>query len=306
MRRVVSVSLGSSKRDKTSRVTILGQEFEISRIGTDGDMKRFAELIRELDGKVDAIGLGGIDRYLWVGNRRYTFRDADKLARIAKITPVVDGSGVKNTLERRTIEFLNEQGIVEFGNAKVLVVCAVDRFGMAQTIAGLSKRVIFGDLMFNVGIPVPMRSYKTVKVLGYILLPIITRLPFQWFYPTGEKQDKSEPKYEKYYRWADVIAGDFLIIKRTMPTVESGALEGKVIITQTVTPEDTEMMIDRRVKMLVTSTPCYDGRYYATNVFEGVLITLLGKKPEDMTTADYEELLERMQWQPTITKFFED
>lgn len=306
MRRVVSVSLGSSKRDKTSRVTILGQEFEISRIGTDGDMKRFAELIREFDGKVDAIGLGGIDRYLWVGNRRYTFRDADKLARIAKITPVVDGSGVKNTLERRTIEFLNEQGIVEFGNAKVLVVCAVDRFGMAQTIAGLSKRVIFGDLMFNVGIPVPMRSYKTVKVLGYILLPIITRLPFQWFYPTGEKQDKSEPKYEKYYRWADVIAGDFLIIKRTMPTVESGALEGKVIITQTVTPEDTEMMIDRRVKMLVTSTPCYDGRYYATNVFEGVLITLLGKKPEDMTTADYEELLERMQWQPTITKFFED
>jgi len=306
MRRVVSVSLGSSKRDKTSQVTILGQEFEISRIGTDGDMKRFAELIRELDGKVDAIGLGGIDRYLWVGNRRYTFRDADKLARIAKITPVVDGSGVKNTLERRTIEFLNERGIVEFGNAKVLVVCAVDRFGMAQTIAGLSKRVIFGDLMFNVGIPVPMRSYKTVKVLGYMLLPIITRLPFRWFYPTGEKQDKNEPKYEKYYRWADVIAGDFLIIKKTMPTVESGALEGKIIITQTVTSEDTEMMIDRRVKILVTSTPCYDGRYYATNVFEGVLITLLGKKPEDMTTADYEELLERMQWQPTITKFFED
>lgn len=306
MRRVVSVSLGSSKRDKTSRVTILGQEFEISRIGTDGDIKRFAELIRELDGKVDAIGLGGIDRYLWVGNRRYTFRDADRLARIAKVTPVVDGSGVKNTLERRTIEFLNEQGIIEFGNAKVLVVCAVDRFGMAQTIAGLSKRVIFGDLMFNVGIPVPMRSYKTVKVLGYLLLPIITRLPFRWFYPTGEKQDKNEPKYEKYYRWADVIAGDFLIIKQTMPTVESGALEGKIIITQTVTPEDTEMMIDRRVRMLVTSTPCYDGRYYATNVFEGVLITLLGKKPEDMTTADYEELLERMQWQPTITKFFED
>jgi len=303
MRRVVSVSLGSSKRDKTSQVTILGQEFEISRIGTNGDMKRFAELIRELDGKVDAIGLGGIDRYLWVGNRRYTFRDADKLARIAKITPVVDGSGVKNTLERRTIEFLNERGVVDFGTAKVLVVCAVDRFGMAQTIAGISKNVIFGDLMFNIGVPIPMRSYKTVKVLGYMLLPIITRLPFQWFYPTGEKQDKSEPRYEKYYQWADVVAGDFLIIKRTMPTTESGALEGKIIITQTVTPEDTEIMTDRRVKMLVTSTPCYDGRYYATNVFEGIIVTLLDKKPEEMTAADYEELLERMQWRPTITKF---
>ncbi len=306
MKRVVSVSLGSSKRDKTSRAIILGQEFEISRIGTDGNMKRFAELIRELDGKVDAIGLGGIDRYLWVGNRRYTFRDADKLAHIAKTTPVVDGSGVKNTLERRTIEFLNKQGVVDFGAAKVLVVCAVDRFGMAQTIADLSRKVIFGDLMFNIGIPIPMRSYKTVKVLGYIFLPIITRLPFKWFYPTGEKQEKIEPRYEKYYRWADVIAGDFLIIKRTLPIAESGALEGKIIITQTLTPEDTELMNNRKVKMLVTSTPCYEGRYYATNVFEGVLVTLMGKKPEEVTAADYEELLERMKWQPTITKFFDD
>ncbi len=91
------------------------------------------------------------------------------------------------------------------------------------------------------------------------------------------------------------------MIKRTMPTVESKALEGKVIITNTVTPEDTKMMIDRNVKMLVTSTPCYDGRYYPTNAFEGVLITLIDKKPEETTSRDYEELLKQMNWRPTIT-----
>ncbi len=301
MKRVVSVSLGSSKRDKTSQATILGQEFEISRIGTDGDMNRFAELMAELDGKVDAIGLGGIDRYVWIDDRRYTFRDAEKLARIAKTTPVVDGSGVKNTLERRTIEFLQDNNIVDFRDRKVLVVCAVDRFGMAQTIAKLTKKVVFGDLMFNVGVPIPMKSYSAVRFLGGALLPIVTRLPFQWFYPTGEKQDKNEPKYENYYRWAEIIAGDYLIIGRTMPTAESGILEGKTIITNTVTAEDTRKLIDRKVRLLATSTPCYDGRYYATNVFEGVLITLLGKGPEEVTAADYEELLKQMNWRPTIT-----
>jgi hypothetical protein len=301
MKRVVSVSLGSSKRDKTSQVTILGEEFEISRVGTDGDMKRFGELIAELDGKVDAIGLGGIDRYLWVDDRRYTVRDADRLAKIAKVTPVVDGSGVKNTLERRTIQYLQDNGLVDFADKNVLVVCAVDRFGMAQAIAKLTKRVIFGDLMFSLGVPVPMRSYRAVRRAAKTLLPIVTRVPFQWLYPTGEKQDKSEPKYQKYYQWADVIAGDFLIIKRTMPTVESGILEGKVIVTNTVTAEDTRAMIDRKVRMLVTSTPLYDGRYYATNVYEGVLITLLGKRPEDVTVADYDDLLERLKWRPTIT-----
>ena len=75
-----------------------------------------------------------------------------------------------------------------------------------------------------------------------------------------------------------------------------------MIITNTVTAEDKQMLTDHKVKLLVTATPEYDGRYYATNVFEGVLVTLLGKKPEDVTVDDYEALLARMGWKPTISK----
>ncbi len=200
MKHVVSVSLGSSKRDKLSRATILDQEFEISRVGTDGDMKKFAQMIKDLDGKVDAIGLGGTDRYLWVDDRRYTFHDIDRIAQNAKISPIVDGSGVKNTLERKTIEYIHENHIVDFTDKKVLMVCAVDRFGMAQSIAKLTKNVVFGDLMFSLGVPVPMKSYSAVRVVASILLPIVTRLPFQWFYPTGEKQEKTAPKYGQVLR----------------------------------------------------------------------------------------------------------
>jgi len=176
-----------------------------------------------------------------------------------------------------------------------------DRFGMAQAIAKLTKNIIYGDLMFNIGVPVPMRSYSALRAVASALLPIITRVPFQWVYPTGEKQDKTEPKYQNYYEWADVIAGDYLIIKRTMPTIESGILEGKIIITNTVTPEDTKMMIERKVKLLTTSTPCYEGRYIATNLYEGILITLMGKRPDEVTAADYDDLLQRLNWRPTIT-----
>lgn len=302
MKRVVSVSLGSSKRDKTSQMEMLGQSFEISRVGTDGDMEKFAQMVRKLDGNVDAIGMGGIDRYVWTDKRRYTFRDAERLASNAKITPVVDGSGVKNTLERKTIEYLQDNGLVDFGKSKVLVMSAVDRFGMAQTVARLSKRVVYGDFMFALGIPIPMRSYGAVRVAAATLLPIICRLPFQWLYPTGEKQENAVPKHTKYYQWADVIAGDYLFIKKTMPTIESGALAGKVIVTNTVTEEDKQMLIDRKVKLLVTATPEYDGRHYATNVLEGVLITLLGKRPEDVSVEDYEALLVKLNWKPTISE----
>ena len=300
MKRVVSVSLGSSRGDKTAAATFLGGEFEISRIGTNGDMARFAELVRELDGKVDAIGLGGIDRYLVAGRRRYTIRDADRLARNAKKTPVVDGSGIKNTLERQTVEWLQQQGIIDFSDKNVLLVCAVDRFGMAEVLSRLAKNVVYGDLMFNVGLPIPMRSWTTVRVVGFLMLPVIVRLPFKWLYPTGEKQDVITPKHEKYFRWADVIAGDYKIIGRYMPPPESGALAGKTLITNTLTPGDLENLKERGVRMVVTSTREFDGRTFATNVVEGIIVTLAGKRPEEMSPQDYLDILQKLDWQPTV------
>ena len=302
MKRVVSVSLGSSKGDKTVRAVLLGEEFEISRIGTNGDTKRFAEMVCELDGNVDAIGLGGIDRYLFAGKRRYTIRDAENLARNAKKTPVVDGSGIKNTLERETIEWLDREKIIDFSTKNVLLVSAVDRFGMGEVISKLAKSAVYGDLMFAVGVPIPMRSWMTVRIVGALLLPIIVKLPFKWLYPTGEKQDEITPKYEKYFRWADVIAGDYKLIGRYMPTPESGALKGKTVITNTLTPNDLENLKARGVDTVATSTRDFDGRTFATNVVEGIIITLAGKRPEEMTPDDYLEILRKLDWKPTVRK----
>lgn len=300
MKKVVSVSLGSPKGDKKVNATLLGEEFEISRIGTNGDFKKFAELMRELDGNVDAISLGGIDLYLVADKRRYVIRDAAKLALNAKKSPVVDGSGIKNTLERETIEWLQRDGIIDFKDKKVLVVSGVDRFGMAETISRLAKSVVYGDLMFSIGIPIPIKTWGGLQLVGRTLLPIVCQLPFQWIYPIGEKQEKITPKYENWFQWADVIAGDYKIIGRYMPPPESGALEGKTVITNTLTPADVENLRSRGVKMLATSTREFDGRTFGTNVLEGIIITLAGKRPEDMKPEDYLEVLKKMDWKPEV------
>jgi hypothetical protein len=301
VKRVVSVSLGSPKGDFRVNTTLLGEDFEISRIGTNGDMRRFAELIRELDGNVDAIGLGGIDLYLYApGGKKYTIRYAAKLAANAKVTPVVDGSGIKNTLERETFEWLQREGIIDFANKNVLVVCGVDRFGMAEAAARLSKSVIYGDLMFNCGIPIPITSYRMLGILAHTFLPLICILPFQWLYPIGEKQEQTVPKHEKYFQWADVVAGDNKIIKRFMPSPQSGALVGKTVITNTLTPSEVEALKARGVKQMVIYTKEFNGRTIATNVVEGILVALAGKRPEEMTAEDYSDLLKKLGWGPQL------
>jgi hypothetical protein len=296
VKHIVSVSLGSSTRDKRSEVVIAGEPFLIERVGTDGDLERFQQMFAELDGKVDALGIGGADLYIWVGNRRYTFRSIQRLVSIGTKTPVVDGSGLKNTLEREALRWIQEHRVIDFSRSTVLLVAAVDRFGMAQELAQLARRVIYGDLVFAVGLPIPIRSYRTVEALGRLLLPMITRLPFQWFYPTGEKQEKRTPRAERLFHEADVIAGDWHYIRRYMPD----RIPDKTVITNTVRKADIEFLRAAGAARVITTTPVIDGESFATNVMEGVIVALTGRRPETLTPDDYRAALCQLNWSPSV------
>jgi len=299
---VVSVSLGSSSRNKCVEVEILGTQFFIERIGTDGDLRAFSEMFTKLDGQVDALGVGGADIFVVVGDRKYEFRQISKLVSGTKNTPVVDGSGLKHTLERATIEFLQEQGIVDFRKESALLVSAVDRFGMAQALDKIGGRIVYGDLLFGMGVPIPIRSYTGVKRIGKLLLPIVTRLPFKWFYPTGQKQEIRKPKFPKIWNEATVIAGDTLLIKR----FAAENLQDKTIITQTVRKADLEWMRKAGVRRVITTTPVMGGETFATNVMEAVLVVLIGKPLGKVTEEDYLQKLRELHWRPNVMDLTQD
>lgn len=288
------MSLGSSKRNKSEEIDLLGETFSIGRVGVDGDLKTFAKLFRDLDGKVDAIGVGGADLYLWIRDRRYTFRQIRDLVSGATHTPVVDGSGLKNTLESKLIHTLQSSGEIDFSDKSCLLMSAVDRFGMALALSQVSKSVVYGDLMFGIGLPIPLRSYRAVERLGKLILPIITQLPFKWFYPTGEKQEERTPKFESTFAKADIICGDWHFIRRYSPD----NLTDKIVITNTLRKADIELLKKAGVQRAYTSTPNIGGESFGTNVMEGVLVALLGKRPEALTTADYEGALAKLDWKP--------
>ena len=293
MRRIVSVSIGSSQRDSKAVVTVCGEEFSIERIGTDGDMQKAIALIRELDGKVAAFG---IDLYLYGGKRRYILREAKQIARAAQVTPMVDGSGLKNTLERRAIEDLAKASPGMFKGKNVLLTCAVDRFGMAQALQDTGSEVLYGDVMFALGISLPIYRLNILQAVISVLAPLAVQLPFTWLYPTGSKQEESpdKNKYTKYYAWADVIAGDYHMIRKYMPD----DLTGKTLITNTITPGDVEFLRQRHVRELITTTPNIEGRSFGTNVMEALLVALLNKPLAEITPEDYNRMLDKIGFVP--------
>ncbi|HNT24309.1 MAG TPA: hypothetical protein PKM21_08085 [Anaerolineales bacterium] len=295
MKRAVSISIGSSKRNKAVEVELLGEKVSIERIGTDGSMEKAAQLYGELDGKVDAFGVGGADLGVMVDDKWYPLYSVQPMVRLIKQTPVVDGTGLKNTLENRLAPFIEAKIGDYVKEKKVFLATGSDRWGMTVSFAQAGYEAIYGDLMFTLGLPIPIRSLAAVKRLAAMLMPIAGRLPFEWVYPTGDKQEQRIPRWQKYYEWGSVIAGDCHYLKRHLPE----RLPGKVIATNTTTPEDIEIFRKAGIKYLITSTPVLQGRSFGTNMMEAALIAVAGKGRK-LSNAELNEMLDQLGLEPQL------
>ena len=300
MKKILSISLGSSSRDHSTVHEFLGEQCEISRKGYNADFKAALAAYKEFDGKVDAFGIGGVEFYLGVAGRRYYFREVKHIRKAIKKSKAGDGNGVKGLLVKRALVALeaklNEEGKTLKG-MKALKTNAVDRYVMAEALVDAGCDVTFGDFMFSLGLPIPVRSLRGVRIIAAILLPFITQFPFKWFYPLGSAQDKPpEPKWEKYYNEADLLAGDFNSIRAYMPD----DLSGKIVLTNTTTAKNVEELRERGLHILVTSTPRLEGRSFGTNVMEATLRALIDKPDDQITEADFIDLIERIPLLPNI------
>jgi hypothetical protein len=297
MKRAVSVSLGSSKRDKAVEVELLGEKVRIERIGTNGDMEKAARLYKELDGQVDAFGVGGADLGLMVDTKWYLLHSVKPMVRFIEKTPVVDGTGLKINLECKAADYLNAkipEYIAQHGK-KAFIMTGADRWGLARGFLDTGYEGTFGDLMFSLGVPIPLHTAKQLKTLAALLMPIAGRIPFKWVYPTGEKQEERKPKHGNIFHWATVTAGDCHYIKRYMPD----DMEGKVIVTNTTTSVDIDLFRQTGVKYLVTATPVLEGRSFGTNMMEAALIAVSGKN-RPLTHAEINELLDQLNFEPQL------
>jgi hypothetical protein len=255
----------------------------------------------EIDGQVDAFGLGGFDLYLCYKNNKYIFREAYNAVKDVKITPVADGTGVKKTLEKMAVRYLHDKGIIN-NQMKVLIPSAVSRYFLFEAFKELGYQVKWGDIAFSLDIG--KKAYSStlaMDILAYSLLPIMVKIPFKWLYPVGETQDIIVPKFKKMYDEADIIAGDFHYIYKYL----ADDMTGKIILTNTLTSDELGDLKARNVKMIVTTTPEFEGRSFATNVIEALACALLQKKPTEIQNQEFIDLFHQLNFIPRIVNLKE-
>jgi hypothetical protein len=295
MKKAVSISLGSSERDKKVIVSLNGVAIEIHRRGTDGDVEKARQLFTELDGQVDCLSVGGVDLYLPLGDKEYPLYAALDLVKGVKSTPVVDGRGLKHTLERRVFELAKPllPELPRFRQAFVPVV--VDRLGLGEAASEVSDHLVVGDLMVALGIPIPIHGMETYYKVARWLLPVVSHFPMSMLFYGSNKKEEYRPKFVKYWTESDLLAGDFLFMRKYIPE----RLDGKWVVTNTTTEKNVALLKERGVRVLITTTPRYEGRSFGTNMMEAALTAYAGLG-RVLTKAELNQLIDELKLAPCV------
>ena len=290
----VSISLGDPSRDKNVVVVFKGTSIRIERIGTGGDTQKAYRLFCEMDGKVDALSLGGMDFYVRLDGKDYPIHAARRLVSGVKKTPLVDGRLLKYALEKQVFRLI-QPVLGETPHFRTaLIPTSVDRIGLAEAVESVSDRLVIGDLMFTLGLPIPVWGLARFKILAKILLPIIGFLPLSMIVPPGTRGEEYHPKHEAYWKMADLIAGDMHYILTYSPM----DLSGKMIITNTTTEANIAALRKRGVRHAFTTTPVYEGRSFGVNAMEAALVAY-ADKGRTLSIAELDTLIIELDLHPS-------
>jgi hypothetical protein len=62
------------------------------------------------------------------------------------------------------------------------------RYFLASELVEAGCDVTFGDFMFALQLPFPVRALRSVRALASVLMPAVRRLPYKWLYPLDDEQ----------------------------------------------------------------------------------------------------------------------
>lgn len=111
----------------------------------------------------------------------------------------------------------------------------------------------------------------------------------------GSSGTERQPKYIKFWRESDLLAGDFLFMHKHV----IDDLAGKTVITNTTTPENLEFLRKRGVYMVITTTPRYEGRSFGTNMMEAALTAYAGKNRQ-LSDSALNLLIDELDLRPNV------
>jgi predicted amino acid dehydrogenase len=296
MKKILVIDLGQSTA--TSEIQWLGQTIEIARMGCGGDAERARQLIADHEGCIDAIALDGLPAHLALGAARRPHVVGATFAQFDP--PVVDGSGVRDGLERwgMNLAAAAQPGI--FAEKHVLMVPGLNHTGLAQSLGRHSHNIRYADPVVYFGLP-DFPGVGARQTLDQVAAPTLEQLqdfPFRRLMPQPGEPGRARDAAP--FTWADVLAGDIGAIRRYAPR----RLDHKLVVVEWANADDLADLSQRGVSTVITLMPSLDGRgelgRWPAAVLEAILAALRPNPAAELAENTYLDLIADIDWAPAI------
>ena len=294
-KKVVTVSLGSSKQDFSFETDFLGQRFQVTRVGADDDIGQAWELMRRHQAKADAIGLGEVGDHFHVGQSTVINKETDRLLKVVTRVPATTGGKLRRLLQVRAVRHVQTQLGRYFDNNIVLFLSGMRNYDMAVALSDYTRNLFFADALAQTGAPALLNSLAQLELYARGSDLVLRSKPGEMLEGAlaGFKRSRLAAEAAK----AHVVVGTFGEIEEIG---DPSNLAGKTVITSAVDDERLAFFKRCRVNLVIDVSPQLFERVVGVNVIEAMILAALGKPADALSDDDFAEILDELDVKPRL------
>ncbi|MBS3759365.1 MAG: hypothetical protein KGY61_11955 [Desulfobacterales bacterium] len=304
MKTIANISLGSDRDDYDFNTQFMGQDFRLLRFGANGDSDKAAELIKEWDSRVDAIGLGSFTAPYGLGMKGLKRREAEKLNRLRKqlSSPLTTGDTLREVSHEWSIRHIQHKfGNNYFNNKRILFFSGMITTPLARILSEYTDNLTFCDPITENGIPKFLTSMDDLKLYAKGLHDILGWLPSKKFsnfaFPI---QNYNDFLISKAIQEAQIIVAPYYKFYNYLGRCGLKELGRKVVITATAYDDRVNFLKERGVDMIIDTTPKIMEKVVGVSVLEAMIMAGLDKTPETLTSDDLLEVITDLRMDPRV------
>lgn len=299
MKKVVNVTLGSSKKDYQFKTKFLGHDFSIERLGADQDEGKAWELLRRMQAKADVMGLGMLRDHYDVGSHRFEQKNTKDLMKVVTRVPVTSGAMLGYKLQVRAVRYVQKELGNYFNNQRVLFLSGMLNYEMAQTLSEYTRNIKYADALMHDFKPKLIDSLEELEDYAVKSHAHYSSKPGKMLehLQHGTESSSREKKISSYFEKAHTIVGTFSLLQR-FGNPEN--LEGKTVLTSSVDKKREEFFKRCKVNLVVDVSPMLFDQSVGVSTIEAMILAAMGTTPEELSGADLDEVLDELEVKPRL------